>query len=332
MEQKIDRRAFIKAMGIGAAGITAALLFPQKKSNSCLKNEDHNELNENIRMPKRRLGKTEFEVSLLALGGQGIMEQPKRFSTNPSVNIINRAIDLGVNYIDTSALYGGGLSEKRIGKVMKNRRNEVFLATKTHDRTYDGTLRLAEQSLERLQTDHIDLYQIHNIRLQDDLDTAFSKNGAIRAMERLRNEGVIRFIGITGHRDPDILLRGIKEYPFDTILMSLNAGDIHYKPFQTELLKTAVEKDMGIIAMKVTGKNRLFRDDGLNSMRDALHYVYSFPISTAVVGISAMCEIEQNVKIAKSFRNPLSPERIADIEDLTKHYKEEANWFKIEWY
>ena len=332
MEENQTRRDFLRKIFIAAGGLAVGASLPWIKIFSVNKDRLENLDEQKKTMPKRCLGKTGFKVSLLALGGQGIIEQRNLLSLDPSKDIINRAIDSGVNYIDTSALYGGGLSEKRIGKVMKNRRNEVFLATKTHDRTYDGTLRLAEQSLERLQTDHIDLYQIHNIRLQDDLDTAFSKNGAIRAMERLRNEGVIRFIGITGHRDPDILLRGIKEYPFDTILMSLNAGDIHYKPFQTELLKTAVEKDMGIIAMKVTGKNRLFRDDGLNSMRDALHYVYSFPISTAVVGISAMCEIEQNVKIAKSFRNPLSPERIADIEDLTKHYKEEANWFKIEWY
>ena len=117
---------------------------------------------------------------------------------------------MGVNYIDTSAMYGGGLSEQRIGRVMRTRRNEVFLATKTHDRTYDGTLRLAEQSLKRLQTDHIDLYQIHNIRLHEDLDTVFSKNGAIHAMERLRDEGVIRFIGITGHRGSGYFTSGNK--------------------------------------------------------------------------------------------------------------------------
>jgi uncharacterized protein len=331
--KKQNRREFLRTIGLVAGGIALGSCFRMGKKKNPIKY--HNvDFGQNTKlMPKRRLGKTECIVSLFALGGQGIIEAHRKlFHLNPSIEIINHAIDSGVNYIDTSALYGGGLSEERIGKVMRTRRNEVFLATKTHDRTYDGTLRLAEQSLKRLQTDHIDLYQLHNIRLHEDLDTAFSSNGAIRAMERLKNEGVIRFIGITGHRDPDILLRGIKEYPFDTILMSLNAGDIHYKPFQTELLKTAVEKDMGIIAMKVTGKNRLFRDDGLKSMEDALEYVYSFPVSTAVVGISAIHELEENVAITKNFQGRLSSDRLAAIEKLTKHYKEEANWFKIEWY
>lgn len=302
MEENQTRREFLKKICIAAGGLAVGVFLPWRKIFPV--NKENLEIldEKNKPMPKRRLGKTGFEVSLLALGGQGIIEQRNLLSLDPSKDIINRALDLGVNYIDTSAMYGGGASEKRIGRVMKTRRHEVFLATKTHDRTYDGTMRLADQSLKRLQTDHIDLYQIHNIRLHEDLDTVFSKNGAIRAMERLKNEGVIRFIGITGHRDPDILLRGIREYPFDTILMSLNAGDIHYRPFQTELLKTAVEKDMGIMAMKVTGQNRLLRDDGLSSMRDALNYVYSFPISTAVVGISAMFEIEENAEIAGNLK------------------------------
>ena len=330
-QEKKSRRAFLGAVGGAAVTLSAGFFVPWRGLGSMLGLRSGRRETVTA-MPRRRLGRTGLDVSLVALGGQGIIERRSRLPIHPSNAIINRAIDLGVNYIDTSPLYGAGLSEERIGNVMKSRRSEVFLATKTHDRTYDGTLKLFEQSLKRLQTDHVDLYQIHNVRLDSDLDQAFSRDGAVRAMERLRDEKAVRYLGITGHRDPAVLLRGIREYPFDTILMALNAADIHYHPFQTELLQTAVEKDMGVLAMKVTSLNRLFRDDGLSSMEDALGYVLSFPVTSAVIGISQLWEIEQDVQIAREFHTPFAPERLAQIESMTQAYREDANWYKIEWY
>ena len=279
-------------------------------------------------MPTRRLGQTGFNVSLLALGGQGAIAQPEGRLSSSSESIIGRALDLGVNYIDTSPQYGEGLSEERIGEALKTRRGEVFLATKTYDRSYDGTLRLAEQSLKRLQTDHIDLYQLQDVRLQEDLEGAFSYNGAVRAMERLRAEGTVRFLGITGDYDPTVLLNGIERHPFDTVLMPLNAADIHYRPFQTEPLQTAQRQGIGVMATRVTATNLLFRNDGLNSMEDAMGYVYSFPVSGAVMDVSHLRHLEQNVKIAKRFSEPYDRERLAAIEALTEFYKDDANWFK----
>lgn len=279
-------------------------------------------------IPRRKLGKTGYAVSLFSLGGEAAVEQTGR--ADEAEAIINRAIDSGVNYIDTAPTYGGGGSETNIGRVMEYRRNEVFLATKTGDRGYDGTMRLVEQSLKRLRTDHIDLYQLHNVRTAGDLERVFAGDGAIKAMEKLKEEGVIGHIGITGHKDPGILLQGIKEYPFDCLLMSFNAGDIHYAPFQDQLLKEAVKQEMGIIAMKVTARGRIFREGGLPGMKQALDYVFSFPISTAIVGISNQSEVDENARIAAEFEK-LPAEEIKRLEELVKPYEQEANFFKVQW-
>lgn len=277
------------------------------------------------RMPKRRLGKTEFSVSLFSLGGESTIELKNKAAE--AEEIINRAIDLGVNYIDTAPVYGNGGSESNIGRVMEYRRKEVFLATKTLERSYDGTMRAIEESLKRLQTDYLDLYQIHNIRTSAELEAVFSEYGAVKAMETLKEQGVIRYTGITGHKDPDVLLQGITQYNFDCLLMFLNAGDIHYEPFQEKLLYEAVKLDMGIIAMKVAAQGRIFNKHGIATMKQALDYVYSFPISTAIVGITSLDHLEENVLITTEFEK-LSLEEIKHLEYLAKPYANEANLFK----
>ncbi|TVR58625.1 MAG: aldo/keto reductase [Spirochaetaceae bacterium] len=279
-------------------------------------------------MPTRMLGRTGERIGIFSLGGEATVEQ--RHNRERAIAIIDRAIDLGVNYIDTSPRYGAGSSERNIGEVMRRRRAEVFLATKTHDRSYDGTLRLFEQSLSRLQTDRVELYQIHNVRTRGDVDAALARNGAVRAARRLQDEGAVRFVGISGHRDPTVLLDAINRYEFDSVLMSLNAADVHYQPFQTELLKAATEKQMGVIAMKVTAVGRIFREGGLTSMEHALSYVLSFPVTTAIVGISSINELEENVRIAKAF-SPLSASQLEEIESLTASYADAGNFFKHHW-
>jgi len=292
------------------------------------KDKPEEERREDEMIPRRKLGKTGFAVSLFSLGGEATVEQADR--EEEAEAIINRALDKGVNYIDTAPTYGGGGSETNIGRVMEYRRDEVFLATKTGDRTYDGTMRLAEESLKRLRTDHLDLYQLHNVRTESDLEGAFSADGAVKALEELKDQGVIRFTGITGHRDPDILVKGIREYPFDCLLMFFNAGDIHYAPFQEKLLEEAVSREMGIIAMKVTARGRIFRDNGISSMKQALDYVFSFPISTAIVGISNEAEVDENARIAAEFEK-LDQSELEEIEALVKPYSQEANYFKHHW-
>lgn len=322
----LDRREFIKRMAMLLATYSLGGLINSQDLFAETQSLTSNNFSEG--MPTRNLGQSGLDVSLFSLGGQATLEQP--VNEEKAIEIINRALDLGVNYIDTAPSYGDGISETYIGQVMQNRREEVFLATKTHNYDYDGTMSLIESSLERLQTDYLDLYQLHSVRTEADLREIFASHGAIKALEELKSEGVIENIGITGHRDPDILLRGIQEYDFDCLLMTLNAADIHYKPFQNSLLNTAVEKDLGIIAMKIPAHGRIFQEGGLTKMEQALCYTLTFPVSTAIVGISTIEELEENVEIAKNFE-PLTNSELAELEALTESYQREGNFFKYHW-
>jgi predicted aldo/keto reductase-like oxidoreductase len=325
------RRQFVGTV-IGtaaAAGVAAAIdpiaAFPGTGAQS---GQEQGPAGGGQGMPARPLGKMGHDVKIYSLGGQATLE--KDGTGKESVEIVNRAIDLGVNYIDTAAAYGGGISQKYIGQVMKTRRKEVFLATKTHKRSYDESMALLEESLKSLQTDRLDLWQLHNVRTQEDLDKIFAKDGAIKALEKARDEKVVRFLGITGHYDPAILKKAITTYPFDNILMALNAADRHNQSFIADLLPTAVEKKMGIVGMKVPARGKMFREGGVTSMAQAMRYVLTLPVSTIIVGVDDVKQLEENVRIAREFK-PMSAEEAKQTEELTKPYYADASWFKVSW-
>jgi aryl-alcohol dehydrogenase-like predicted oxidoreductase len=277
-------------------------------------------------MKYRVLGQTGKLVSLLGLGGEASVQGDQDLA----IEIVNKAIDLGVNYIDTSWWYpaGTGQSEQNIGEVMKTRRDEVFLATKSHNRDYDTVMSNIVDSLNRLNTDHVDLYQLHDVRYPWELDEIFQPTGALKAMEELRIQGVVHNIGITGHYDPAILLQAMNQFPFDTILLPLNAADVWHVPFQQEVLQTAVQKNMGIIAMKVAGKGRIL-GPGRLTMEQAMNYVYSFPVSTAIVGISTVSELEEDYRISYEFSDPLSEQEMESLELATESYQDDVNQYKV---
>lgn len=277
-------------------------------------------------MPLRPLGRTGHRVRLFSLGCQAALEQPG--TDELSLAILNRALDLGVNYLDTARRYGRGISEGYVGRVMKTRRREVFLASKTRERGYDGAMRELDESLAALQTDHLDLWQCHNVMYDSDLEQMFAKDGVLKAMEKAREQKIVRFAGITGHYDPHVLRRGIERYPFDTILMALNAADRHRASFIEHLLPTAVGKKMGIIGMKIPARGRLLRADGVATMRDAMRYVLTLPVSTVIVGVDTVAELEENVAIARDFA-PLDAAEAKRLEELARPYAEEAMFFKM---
>ncbi len=308
-DQTFTRREFVKAGAAGAAAIALGNALPVAAPG----------------MTTRPLGRTGHQVKLFSLGGQATIE--KAGTHDESIAIINRAIDLGVNYIDTAARYGGGISQTYIGEVMKTRRREVFLASKTHDRTRDGSLKVLDESLRLLQTDHLDLWQLHNVQRDEQLDQIFGKDGAIEAMQKARDQKLVRFLGITGHFDPDVLLRGIQRFDFDTILMALNPADTHHLAFTEKLLPLANQKKMGVIGMKIPARGRLFRPDGVNSMKDAMSYVLTLPVSTVIVGCDTVKQLEENIAIAANFA-PLPRTEMARLEGLTAGYVSEASWFK----
>jgi len=265
-------------------------------------------------IPKRPLGKTGHQVTIYGLGGLFTVSMHDRH--DEAVEIVNRAIDLGVNYIDTSAWYGTGASELNIGTVMKKRRNEVFLASKCHDYTYDGTMALFDQSLKRLQTDHIDLYQHHMLGRFAKLEQLQQKHGARQAFERLRDQGAIRHIGVTGHSSR-VLADALEDYPYDCALITLNAaGAVMDDPEDLDrFFRVAKAKEVGVIAMKVVERGALIKR-GLD-IRRLLHYVLSYPVSTAIVGISAVSHLEENVRVARAFE-PLGEKEMAEIRAAAK--------------
>ncbi len=265
-------------------------------------------------MPTRKLGKTGFEVPLFSLGGQSTIEQPGK--QDEAVAIIHRALDCGVKYIDTASIYGRGVSETYIGEVMKERRDEVFLATKSRDYTYDGTMRVIEESLRRLQTDWIDLYQHHNVSSDDGLRQVLSRNGALKAFNELHEQGVIRHKGITGHSSR-VLLNAIRAFDYDGVLITLNPANMSMRDGEhmAEFMAAAVEKEIGIIGMKVVGRGNLLRR-GV-TMEQAMRYTLSYPVSTVIIGITDITQIEEDVQIAKAFE-PLSEGQMTQLEQVAR--------------
>ncbi len=330
-KNNINRRKFIRTAVTGAAAAGAASTLRPIQMLAAAAGETKPAAP--AKMPTRALGQTGHQVCQFSLGGQGLLEIPGH--TDEAVAIINRAIDLGVNYCDSAHWYGQGSSETYYGEVMKTRRNEVYLATKSGDRTYDGAMRELDESLKRLQTDHLDCWQMHNVRTQDDVDKIFADNGALKAFQKARDEKITRFIGITGHRDPFVLKKAVGQFPFDTILMALNAADKNLPgtgnefSFIENILPVAVEKKMGIIGMKVPALGRIFKPDGLATMEQAMGYVLTLPVSTLVIGIKTIPELEENVRIATNFK-PLTPEEMTKLEMLTKPYYADATFFKRE--
>lgn len=347
MENKnINRRNFLGTGLAAAAAVTVGNSFASGNSLKPVpaKKNDQHPFNERTygAMPTRSFGKTGFKVGILSLGGQATIEM--KGTEAESEKIINRAIDLGVNYIDTAASYGGGISQLNIGRVMKTRRSEVWLSSKTHDRTYDGSMRLLEESLKNLQTSHLDTWQLHNVQTLSQLDQIFAADGAIKAMEKAKAEGMIRNIGITGHFEPLVLLEAIKRYSFDSILLAVNAADIHYLSFKNYLLPEAQKQGIAIIGMKVATRGRMLSTwtpppleeqperlrtpkPGTITIKEALSYNMSLPVSTTIIGIDNVAQIEEDVKIASEF-SPLCEAEMKEIEYKTLPIVRQGLYFR----
>jgi aryl-alcohol dehydrogenase-like predicted oxidoreductase len=326
------RREFLKAGG----AVTAALMAPAAMAAETAKTMPGLPSNPvtPTAMPTRNLGKTGYKVGIFSLGGQGSLEKSSNFDV--AVPIIERALDLGVNYIDTSSIYGGHerWSEQYVGKVMAHRRSEAFLATKTKERTHDGSMRMIEKSLELLKTDHVDLWQLHDIGTMTDVNEVFAKGGAMEALVEMQQQKVVRYLGVTGHYRPDALMECIRRHPFDTILMAINAADPHHYSFNEGLLPLAVERQMGIIGMKIPGRSRLLSNwtppsieaqkhswegmtiqtttPGTLTMREAMYYTLSRPVSTVIIGCDTIAQLEENVHLAREF-TPLNDSQTAQL-------------------
>jgi predicted aldo/keto reductase-like oxidoreductase len=277
----------------------------------------------NNRIPHRQLGLTKQEVTILGLGGEGVLRSHGKNSE--ALRVISTALDLGITYFDTAPAYDSSMDY--YGAALGERRDRIFLASKTHERTRERSLRLLDESLERLRTDHIDLWQLHDLRTMDEVNKIFSKGGALEAFIQARADGRVRFLGLTGHHDPAVLLEAIRRFDFDTVLMALNAADVHRLSFIRTVLPEAQRQGIGIIGMKVCAQGKLLGRGKLN-MEDALGYVLSLEgVNTVIVGCRTPAEVEHNVRCVQQFTR-FDDHKMHALEERAKGHAAVYNYYK----
>ena len=282
----ISRREFLEAAALGGAAASAAAGASKG-------------------IPTRVLGRTGQRVSMLLFGAGSrfLMYKPDE----KAVEALNRALDLGINYVDTAQSYGNGKSEELVGQVMATRRKEVFLVTKVTARKADAAMRAIEASLKRLQTDHIDLLHIHSLDGDQDLAAIEAKDGLLGVLYKMRDQKVARFIGVTCHTKAATLKTALERHDFDSTQMALNAalmgssGEKFTREncFENLALPVAVGKKMGITAMKVFAQDRI---PGLPPPEPLIRYSLSLPVTAVVIGMPKLEYLEQNVSIVKGFK------------------------------
>jgi aryl-alcohol dehydrogenase-like predicted oxidoreductase len=246
---------------------------------------------------RRVLGKTGIEVDAVSLGGEGVLRTTGRSAD--AVPVILEALRLGVRYCDMAPAYQQ--SQDYYGEALraagKGAREKLTLASKTHARDRDGALRLLDDSLRRLGTSHLDIWQLHDLRETEDLTEIFGKGGAIEAVEKAKADGRVRFVGITGHHDPAILVEAMRRYPFDTVLCAMNPADPRRMPFLQTVVPEARRRGMGIIGMKVMAAGRLLRDRAATP-EELIQYAASFA-DTVIIGCSSIAEVQENLEAGR---------------------------------
>jgi len=277
-------------------------------------------------MPKRPFGKTGFDVGIFSLGGQGSLET--QGGEKNCRDIIRRAFDLGINYFDTAPAYGP--SQKFYGEVIPDFRDEIFLATKTNERTRDKSLEQLEDSLKTLKTDYIDLWQIHNIGNIDEVNQVTAKDGSLKALIEMREQGVVKHLGITGHSHPEPLLELMSRFDFDSVLCPCNPADAAMgDSFEEMLIPKADSRGMGIVGMKVFAQGRIFHPESVTTPWETVSFALSQPVSTIIVGHDTPEQLEENVAIAKAFHK-LSDKQQKEIIGRASDHKERGAFFRKE--
>lgn len=269
-------------------------------------------------IPKRRLGRTNVDVTILGLGGEGILRTTDH--GKEAYDLINRAIDLGINYFDSAKAYAG--CESYHGKALGERRKSIFLAGKSHARDKKGALAHLHDTLKKIKTDHLDLWQMHDMRTAEDIEEVTAPGGALEAFREAKEKGIVRFIGVTGHEDPSILRHCIELADFDTVLMPVNPAEPRYHSFITELLPYAVEKRMGIIAMKVYFGGLATRIPKMRTLEPFYRFVLSHPVTTAIIGCDTIAQLEENAEHARSFKPFNNTEMESLVEDVALYSRQ----------
>ena len=310
----MDRRTFARTLAAVFAGL--GLSRPGRAASSSL--------------PTRRLGRTDLEVPILSLGGHHVGRA--RSETEARV-LVETALEEGIRFFDTAESYQNGKSERWLGAALREVRSDVLLMTKTHspqDRSARSARRHLEGSLERLGTDYLDLWQLHSTSSAEDVDRAFRPGGAMEYIMRAREEGLVRFVGVTGHVTPAAHRRALEYWDqgwdFDTFQFPINPIDYHQRSFTRQVLVDIVGRDIGVIAMKTSADGRLLRD-GICTIEETLRYAWTLPVSVAVVGMERPDLVRHNARLAREFE-PMSALELQDLRDRIAPRADLA----LEWY
>lgn len=271
---------------------------------------------------KRTLGRTGVEVTQLGLGGEGVLRTYGR--EREAREVIHRALDLGITYFESARAYSG--SESYYGLALEERRKDIFLTSKSHDRTAEGAQLHLETTLANMKTDWLDLWQVHDLRTEGDLEEVFGAGGCIEAFERARKDGKVRFVGVTGHQDPAILLKAFDLYDFDTVLLPVNPAEPAHLSFLDSVLPEARRRGMGIIGMKVLCRGLGLQVPGLQTADPWIRYALSLNVSAIVIGCDDPQQVEQNVAAASL--PSMSDDEMRKMETAVELYARNLMYYK----
>jgi predicted aldo/keto reductase-like oxidoreductase len=311
----VTRRAFLKTAALAGAGSMAARSVDaraheiQTPQETQMQNRSSQYL-----VPRRPFGHTGEQVSIFGLGGFHLGSTKNQEETS---TIVAKAIDAGINFFDNAWEYHEGESEERVGVALQGKRDKVILMTKvcTHGRAKQVAMQQLEQSLRRLRTDHLDVWQIHEVVYYNDPGLIFRPDGAIEALEQAKKDGKVRWVGFTGHKDPAIHLKMLSyNFPFDTIQMPLNCFDARFRSFQQQVLPEANRRGIAVLGMKSMGGSGEMVSHGGVTPDEALRYAMSLPVATTISGVDSEIVLDQNLAIAANF-TPMTAEERKALED-----------------
>jgi uncharacterized protein len=329
-EHSESRRAFLKGAAMSAVSVlpvTAASgqsASPSNPTNPLVpaaKGETGQAVPQ-FQCPQRPMGKTGLNVSILGVGGYHLGTVAGQAEAN---DMIAKAVDHGINFFDNAWEYHKGESEERLGAALKGKRAKAIVMTKvcTHGRKKDVAMQMLEESLTRLQTDYLDVWQVHEVVYYNDPEKCYEADGVLEALEAAKKQGKVRFVGFTGHKNPSIHLDMIRRgFPFDTIQMPLNPFDYSYRSFQREVLPIAAERGLAVFGMKSMGGSGEMIVKGALTPTEALTFAMSLPgVSTTISGMDSMRVLDQNLEILRSFQ-PLTTEQIDALRQYGKQFQD----------
>ncbi|MGB7555283.1 MAG: aldo/keto reductase [Candidatus Korobacteraceae bacterium] len=268
-------------------------------------------------IPLRQFGDKDAKISALGMGGHHLGDAPDEAT---AVRLVQAAVDGGITFFDNCWEYHLGKSEIWMGKGLKGRRDKVFLMTKvcTHGRDSDLAMQMLEQSLNRLQTDHLDLWQVHGVAFDNDPELFIRPNGAAEALRKAKEQGKVRFVGFTGHKDPQIHLKMLNTgFPFDSVQMPLNVFDSQFHSFETQVLPELNKRGIAALGMKPINGHGEPVSHGVVTAQEALRYAMSLPVTTTITGMESMDRLQQNLAIAQGFQ-PMSQQEMQALRERVK--------------